>query len=468
MAETPTLIVINKYYSVSFYCDDLKPMDNRLRYPTGVRATESISKAGQEKIDQIKDDIMEYVSTRRRRKKTVLKLELKTFLDEQRGIFLPLPSESIVASEAESNVALEAIKDLVQDHKDMIAQMRKGNILKKDGGVYSPNACDQYERIRARWQDCEIATKNAENKFTLSYLITIDDCKALQLWLTQQKYSKNTIYDTLNVLKIYLKWSHKEKYHQNEVFKEMCDRMSFSPEVADAIAPSFDEVYALYTKHFDNTNEERARDFFILGCFLGLRVNDLYRINDYLLLLHSDGYYYFDIFTQKGQKTVSIPAHYIAREIYNKYRGNKSLCGDNQFGPFELSRIPKQWRKLYKPGLLPVFHKSNLAQYLPKICKETIKGSALITMTKGGIKEAHHYERCDLMTPHTMRRFFATYMYCDMHLSAAEVMEFTGHKTEESFFRYIKIDRQRTVKKVANMIAFTGPVELSSNLSVVA
>lgn len=450
-SNSPTLIDRNGYYTFSFYCDDPRQADKRLRYPTGVKFSKSISRADQKKIDEIKDNIDEYVGMKRLHKKAVLKTELRAFLDERNAQALPI----------EEPVILTPLRDLVQDHKDMIAQMRVGDITKKDGGLYSKNSIDQYERMRERWKEGAEATKNyPERIFRLSYEMTIDDCKNLLIFLNKKKASKNAIYDIFNTLKIFLKWSHKQGYHTNELFKRLQDTINVRPEIADAIAPTFEEIHTLYKKHFENPNEERARDFFVLGCFLGLRVNDLRRINEYHLIKHTDGYYYFEVFTQKGQKTVAIPAHYIAREIYAKYRINTN--------PIEPPRIPKQWRKLYIPGKLPVFHKSNLAQYLPKICKEIITGRKLITITKGGVKEEHHYHRWELMSPHTMRRFFATYYYCDLGLSAAEVMEFTGHKTEESFFRYIKTDRQKTIKKVANMIAFMGPVELSSNLSVVA
>lgn len=61
--------------------------------------------------------------------------------------------------------------------------------------------------------------------------------------------------------------------------------------------------------------------------------------------------------------------------------------------------------------------------------------------TKGGIKKEQTYEKCELVTSHTARRSFAT----NAHLSGLQsiaIMQITGHKTESSFMRYIRVSKE--------------------------
>jgi hypothetical protein len=60
------------------------------------------------------------------------------------------------------------------------------------------------------------------------------------------------------------------------------------------------------------------------------------------------------------------------------------------------------------------------------------------TMTKGGLTVSETKEKSELLTSHTARRSFATNEF----LAGTEpltIMAITGHKTEKSFYKYIKL-----------------------------
>lgn len=411
MANEVTYVVINGYYYASYYCEDEK--DNRLRYPTKVRVVNSINKKDQSRLDNIKSYINKYVAKANLHGIKVLKKELLDALDKE---FRPGKKTKIIGN-------------FIEDHKRMVIGMRAGEILKKDGGRYSKNSCDQFDRIRQKWELC---AEDSTSKFKLNYNMDLSDFQKLLVWVNKKNYSKNTVYDIFNNLRIFLKWSFSEGYHGSNNYKLIGTALKIRPEESDAIAPTYEEILKLYNYSFKSKSQERARDLFVFGCFLALRVGDLRRINKY----HLSGDV-FEVFTQKGQKRVTIPCHWIAREIYQKYNGN-----------------------------IPTIARQPFSKHLTKICELAgINGKKLITITKGGVKEERYYERWDLISPHSMRRFYATFMLLVVGLAPEEIMPVTGHKTRESFFKYIKVENERNAMKILNHPAFQKPL-ISSNPSV--
>jgi integrase len=345
-----------------------------------------------------------------------LKAELETYLDKK---FNP-----------KRGMKKAVAGNFIEDHKKMIAAMRSGELLKKKSKKrYSPKSIDQFERMRKRWEEC--AADN-ESGFVLSYNMTIDVFNKLVVWLVKNQYLQNSIYNVVNNLKIFLTWSHNEGRHNNTVYKH--PDFNVPQEDADAIAPAYKEIENLYKCKFTKKADDKHKDFFVYGCFLALRVEDLRRINEYYLVGDV-----FEVLTKKTGQKVTIPCHWIAREIYEKYNG----------------KVPIVWRQ-------------NLAKRLPDLCKEAgITGKKLITYTAGGVKVEGYYERYQLIQPHTMRRFYATWMYYELKYPPKAIMPITGHKSEAQFLKYVKIEDELNAKEIASSPAFQKPPESSSGPSVV-
>jgi len=401
MPNKSTLIKANGYFYVSLRCPG-----GRLRYPTGVKDSNNLSKVDSRKIERIKNIVDDYVIKHDLMVQPIIIPDLVQYLNSELG--------------DEKNVRAKKT-GLIEDHKAMIKKMRSGEILKrKSKARYSEDTIGQYERMRERWKECADDTKSG---FVLSYNMTIEHVRALIVWLTQQNYSQNSIYNIINNLRIFLKYSHEEGWHSNEIYRHR--EFNVPQEEAEAIAPTYDEVVQLYNTQFQIKSQELARDLFVYGCFLALRVNDLNRINDYKLVGNV-----YEVLTQKTGKKVIIPCHWIAKEIYDKYN-----------------------------GVLPTFIRQTFSRILPKICKAAgITGDKLITMTTGGRKQEKYYKRWELITPHSMRRFFATWMYRDLRRQPREIMAITGHESEESFFKYIKIESEMNAQEISNLPAFKKPV----------
>jgi len=98
-----------------------------------------------------------------------------------------------------------------------------------------------------------------------------------------------------------------------------------------------------------------------------------------------------------------------------------------------------------------------LAHHLPDLCKMAgIKSRHLITITKGGVRQAQYYEKWQLVTPHTGRRSFATNMY-KAGFPVKSIMKITGHRTGAAFFRYIRIDKEENAETLAASPFFNEP-----------
>ena len=71
----------------------------------------------------------------------------------------------------------------------------------------------------------------------------------------------------------------------------------------------------------------------------------------------------------------------------------------------------------------------------------------LITTTKGGKQQTIVYQKWQLITTHTARRSFATNAFLQ-NVPSISIMKITGHRTEKSFLKYIKISQEDNANKL--------------------
>ncbi len=180
---------------------------------------------------------------------------------------------------------------------------------------------------------------------------------------------------------------------------------------------SMNEITRIYYFRGLTKKQERIRDLFVVGCLTGLRYSD------YSSLTRSDFREdYIVKTTKKTRKKVIIPIHDYVKEIYQKYDGEVS------------------------PGL-SIQH---FNRYLKKICKEIgFNDIITYTYTRGGKLVTETKEKWEKITTHTARRSAATNMYITGRMKTYEIMALTGHTTEKSFFRYIRISDEDKAKKIA-------------------
>jgi len=149
--------------------------------------------------------------------------------------------------------------------------------------------------------------------------------------------------------------------------------------------------------------KEVLRDIFIMACFVGARHSDWHQIRNENLT-SENGKQLLKIKQQKTSDTVHIPLHPVVRSILNKYKDMAPKVISNQ--------------------------KFNDA--LKEICRAAKLGKCEI----GG----KLVDKADHISTHTARRSFATNAYLSRSLDVYQIMRCTGHKTESSFLKYLKLN----------------------------
>ena len=159
---------------------------------------------------------------------------------------------------------------------------------------------------------------------------------------------------------------------------------------------------------------DNVRDLFIIGLRTGLRVSDFLQLKNIDI---NKGF--IEIETTKTKETVIIPLHNQVKEIIKK----------------SSNKLPR------------TISDQNFNLYIKEICKdvgitETVKGAIVNPETNR--KEVGHYEKYKLVSSHTCRRSFASNLYGN--LPNMVIMSITGHKTETSFLKYIKITKKENAE----------------------
>ncbi len=156
---------------------------------------------------------------------------------------------------------------------------------------------------------------------------------------------------------------------------------------------------------------ENARDWLIIGCWTGCRVNDLMKLTKSNIFKTTNGREFIRYVQSKTNKQVDIPIHQDIKDILIRLGDFPRPISDQRFN---------EWIKL--------------------VCKdEKVKMNDLVHGSKQN-KETHKkevgtFEKWELIRSHTCRRSFATNHY--HKLQNKVIMAVTGHATEKMLLNYI-------------------------------
>jgi len=149
--------------------------------------------------------------------------------------------------------------------------------------------------------------------------------------------------------------------------------------------------------------QEKLRDIFVMACYVGARHSDWSQIRNENIVTEGEKEM-LKIRQTKTKGFIHIPVHSAVRAILNKYKGNAPKVITNQ--------------------------KFNEA--LKSICEKAELG----TISRGN----EIIEKWQEISTHTARRSFATNAYLSKTMDVYQIMQCTGHKSESSFLRYLKLD----------------------------
>ncbi|MFB6343217.1 tyrosine-type recombinase/integrase [Saccharicrinis sp. FJH62] len=253
---------------------------------------------------------------------------------------------------------------------------------------------------------------NGELKWEQIDLTFYDDFKD---YLQIQEYALNTVGRYIKDLKAVLRKSYERGVHSNDIFNNSAFKKVNEETIEIYLnEEELDRIYDLDLK--DNPVLERSKDLFLIASWTGVRFSDLHKINAKNLQGNC-----FHIEQQKTRDGVIIPMHPVVKSILDKYDGKLPPVISNP----KLNLHVKEIARL--AGIVDTFSKS---------------------ITKGGKRITSYYEKCELVKIHTARRSFATNLYKSGFPSIG-IMKITGHRSESSFLKYIKVDAEENAQMMA-------------------
>jgi integrase len=229
-----------------------------------------------------------------------------------------------------------------------------------------------------------------------------------------KKLAVNTIGKKIQTLKIFLNAAKEEGKNAFEAYRSK--KFVATTEESETIYLNEAELTKMFEHDFSkNPAIEHIRDLFLIGAWTGCRFSDISQITPESI---SEGFIHLKQY--KTGKRVLIPLHPIVTAILNKYKGKLPDVTTNQQFNRALKNIAEA------AGINEMTHKA---------------------ITKGGVKVSTAYKKNNLVTTHTARRSFATNLY-KSGFPSISIMAITGHTTEKSFLKYIKVTPDEHAKKL--------------------
>lgn len=320
-----------------------------------------------------------------------------------------------------ANKLIEDMKSGVETHRgkknEPLRRYSDSTIKTFSEWVTVFKAYEKKTRKKYKWNDID-------NKFGIQFQIYLG-----------QKYSVNTTGKHMKNLKTIMSKALKADHHTNLAFKQFSVTKSDPPN----IYLTKEELKAILNLQLDGKDEE-IRDLFILGCMVGQSFTD-YNSLDSDSIVKKDSSYFWKLKRRKSEQEAIVPLDRVAIKILKKYDWS----------------MPKQ--------SLSVF---NLR--IKEIAREAdIIGIMKVDSIEDGRKVSNKVERCELVSSHTARRTAITNWYLD-GIPTKDIMTFSGHSSEDSLMKYIKITKEQTADRYSGY-SFFGPTinidKPNSNLKVV-
>ncbi len=308
-----------------------------------------------------------------------------------------------------------------------------------------PNTVKHYKATLTKLSEFE-----SSHKIKLRFFdINITFYNSFKKWIGEQTYvnrgktylySKNYIGLLFKDIKTFMQQAKKAKLHSFDSFRD--EDFKVENEDTDAIYLTMDEIMKIYNlnithelliangyspkAHFlarsaNTLNEERDR--FLIGCFTALRHSDYSRIDNINI---KDGI--VSIWTQKKDKKVFIPIHYLLREILERRN----------------YQLPK-----------PISDQKH-NQHIKTLGKLAgIDDEVVLAKTRGESRYTEVRKKYEYITTHTARRSGASNMYL-AGIDLKFIQDILGHSKVEQTLKYIKVAAEDNARRLQTHSYFTG------------
>lgn len=315
-------------------------------------------------------------------------------------------------------------------YNQFLTRMNNGTrVHLKNGTPMAPKTIFQFENLKRHLENYQKAkkTKIDFDKIDLTFYNDF-----VEYLTTKLKLAPNTIGKLITNLKVYLREAFDEGITPNNIFANRKFRSNSS--LADTIYLTPLEIKAILNLDLTtNLKLDRVRDMFIIMCYTGLRFSDIINIKPEHI---NDGM--IEITQVKTKEKIAIPITKEVERLLTKYNNALHKISNQKFNDY-LYEVVKKCEGL---GI--------------EVTKKTIQGGKHIVLKK---------PKYEFVSSHTARRSFATNEYMTKGLSVHDIMAITGHKTEKSFYKYIRQTPKENAERVK--IIWKEREELSSNLKIV-
>lgn len=294
--------------------------------------------------------------------------------------------------------------------------------IKTKGKDKSHNTLQNYNTVKGHLESYQV-----KNKIKLTFeKINLDFFYSYVSFLKKYKpknsdakgLAQNTIAKDITTLKVFMSEAVDLGLTENMQFRHK--KFAVQEEETDAVYLNDKEINAIYKLDLsDNKRLERARDLFVFGCYVGLRFSDYSTIKPENII-YIDGERFIKLITEKTRELVIIPCSPIVLQIFEKYKDNTNS-------------LPRSYSN------------QNFNYYVKEVCEK-----AGLTET-GRLSTVPGMKLFEVVSSHTARRSFATNLYLDGY-PTIEIMKITGHKTEKSFMKYIKVSKLDAAKRLSAFI----------------
>ena len=248
--------------------------------------------------------------------------------------------------------------------------------------------------------------------------------KSEQSGLNGKPLSKNYIGRHIKGVKSILAAMEEQGHHVHPAYR----RKGFKKisEASTSISLSLDELKQMEGLDLSNQPPGMAltRDLFLTGCFTGLRVSDLNRLQSAELVTFA-GKKCFSFNQKKTGQPVLIPVHPVVQSILDRHGGPPRPQNDQVLN-----------RNLKRLGQL-----MDLNESIP------------VERTVGGDKTKESKSKWAMLTSHCARRSFCTNAILN-GTDTLTIMAISGHKTEKSFRRYLKLGPEHYASRMASSAFF--------------
>lgn len=382
--------------------------NQRLKFSTGEKITPKFWNSSKQKAKET-SQFPEYSEFNQRLKniESAVNNSYRRLLNDSKRIN-PISLKEELIKELKDEVVFAKEVKLIDWISEEIEKMKSD---KKEGSI------KVYKTMLRHLIDFSIA-----KKYKLSFdSITLDFYEKFKDYLINDKgLLTNTFSKNIKTLKMFLNIATEKSINTNLAYKGKLFKAPLNN--VEHIYLTSEELDRIYQFDFKEKKYlDRVRDLFLIGCHTGLRFSDFTQLKMENLISNGNSFV-FNIITKKTNQKVVVPVKAVVKVIWDKYDGVLPRAISNQ----------------------------KMNDYLKEVGMLVGINSIVTIKQKSGneIRESKH-EKYKLITTHTARRSFATNAYLN-DIPSISIMQLTGHKTESSFMKYIKVSQEKNADKLIN------------------